>query len=315
LRYFFTESHTMMQGDSPVDFGVNAPTYIKGSDIAMFARDPETGKQVWSGEEGYPGDVDYLEFHIRGGPLKYNRITDRKGETHKQPYVPEWAESKVSTQAQHFVESRNFRFEHIANWYWKKPLVVATYDAELFGHHWYEGPKFLYYIFKKMHYDQNQTELTTPSSYLAEHQYLQEIHPTPSSWGDKGTFDKWMYGSVAWMYRHMNDACEEMIHLATWGREKGLMDAGAEHPGVRILSQMARFLLISQNSDHGFNMSNGHFVDRIKQLFFSDLDNFWILANMFSKYMLEGVYDEVRLRKMEREMAIFPVIDPFVYAR
>jgi 1,4-alpha-glucan branching enzyme len=78
---------------------------------------------------------------------------------------------------------------------------------------------------------------------------------------------------------------------------------------------MARFLLISQNSDHGFNMSNGHFVDRIKQLFFSDLDNFWILANMFSKYMLEGEYDEVRLRKMEREMAIFPVIDPFVYAR
>jgi 1,4-alpha-glucan branching enzyme len=110
--------------------------------------------------------VDYLEFHIRGGPLKYNRITDRKGETHKQPYVPEWAESKVSTQAQHFMESRNFRFEHISHWYWKKPLVVATYDAELFGHHWYEGPKFLYYLFKKMYYDQNQTELTTPSIIL-----------------------------------------------------------------------------------------------------------------------------------------------------
>ncbi len=315
LRYFFTETHTLLRADSHVEFGVHAPAYIKGSQVAIFARDAETGKQVWSGEEGYPGDTDYLEFHIRGGPLKYNRITNRRSGLHKEPYVPEWAEGKASSHAQDFMQNRNFRFQHIRNWFWKKPLVVATYDAELFGHHWYEGPRFLYYMLKKMFYDQNETEMTTPSHYLAEHSLEQEVYPTPSSWGDKGTFDKWMYGSVAWMYRHMNQACSEMINLATWGAEKDMHHASKDEPGVRILSQMARYLLLSQNSDHGFNMSNGHFVDRIKDMFFEDLGNFWTLANMFVRYMKEGDYNEVHLRKLERDNTIFPVIDPFAYIR
>jgi len=313
IRYFFSETRTVLLGDSYLEFGVNAPAYIKGSQVAVFARDPETGKQVWSGDEGYPGDPDYLEFHIRGGPLKYNRITDRKG-SYKQPYNPEAAEFKASVHAQNFVENRNFRFQHIRNWFWKKPLVVATYDAELFGHHWYEGPKFIYYMLKKFHYDQNQTEFTTPSHYLAEHDNNQEVYPTPSSWGYKGTFEKWMFGSISWMYRHMNDACQEMINLANWAKSNEMHHSSPDEPGVRILSQMARELLLSQNSDAGFNISNGHFVDHIKDMFFRNLNNFWSLANMFSEYMKKGTFDEIKLRKMERAEQIFPVIDPFIWA-
>ncbi|MCE1248900.1 MAG: DUF1957 domain-containing protein [Firmicutes bacterium] len=313
IRYFFSETHTIMLGDSQNEFGVHAPVYVRGSEVAVFARDPETGKQVWSGDEGYPGDPDYLEFHLRGGPLKYNRITDRRG-TYKQPYVPEWAEAKAASHANHFMQNRNFRFDYIKNWFWKKPVVVATYDAELFGHHWYEGPRFLYYLLKKLHFDQNQTELTTGSHYLAEYNYNQELYPTPSSWGDKGTFDKWMYGSVSWMYRHMNDAVAEMINLSSWGKERELHYATSSDPGVRMLSQMARELLLAQNSDAGFNISNGHFIDRMKDMFFVNLNNFWKLANMFVTYMNTGEFDEVTLRKMERSENIFPVIDPFVYA-
>lgn len=313
LRYFYSETHTVLRGDSPAQFGVHAPVYIRGSQVSVFARDPETGKQVWSGDEGYPGDPDYLEFHIRGGPLKYNRITDRRG-SFKHAYVPQWAEAKAAVHAQNFMENRNFRFQYIKNMFWKKPLVVATYDAELFGHHWYEGPRFLYYLFKKLHYDQNQTELTTPMHYLAEYNYNQELFPTVSSWGDKGTFDKWMYGSVAWMYRHMNDACKEMIKLARWGVEKELYNQPKDNPGVRLLSQMARELLLSQNSDAAFNISNGHFIDRMKGMYFQNLNNFWLLANMFIDYMKTGECDEILLRKIERSELIFPVIDPFVWA-
>ncbi len=314
LRYFFSETHTVLLGDSYNEFGVNAPSYIKGSQVAVFARDPETGKQVWSGDEGYPGDPDYLEFHIRGGPLKYNRITDRRG-GFKQPYVQERAEFKASIHAQNFLENRNFRFNHIKHWFWKKPVVVATYDAELFGHHWYEGPRFIYYLFKKLHYDQNQTELTTPMHYLAEHSYNQEIWPTPSSWGHKGTFEKWMYGSISWMYRHMNDACQEMVNLASWAVEKQLYNEPWDNPGRRMLNQMARELLLAQNSDAGFNISNGHFIDRMKDMYFRNLNNFWMLANMFVGWMQTGNFDDVRLRKVERAEQIFPIIDPFVWAK
>ncbi len=300
LRYFFTETHAVLLADAPAAFGTHAPVYLKGSDVAAFARDPETGKQVWSGEEGYPGDPDYLEFHIKGGPLKYNRITSR-GSDYKEPYVREWALEKAARHAQHFMESRNFRFEHIKNWFWKKPLVVAMYDAELFGHHWYEGPDFLYFLFKKLYYNQNQTELITPGAYLARYPRNQEVFLNPSSWGDKGTFDKWMYGSVSWMYRHAHEALEEMTAMLSDFHQNRREDEVA----ARIVKQAKREVLQSMNSDIPFVISNGHFVDRMKEFFFDDLERFWKLASLYWNVDMDQALRACLLRRLEMENPIF----------
>jgi len=309
VRYFFSEARTVLDADSRAEFGVNAPVFVRGSNIAVFPRDPETGKQVWSGEEGYPGDPDYLEFHIRGGPLKYNRITDRRGGGAKQPYNREWALSKAASHAQHFMESRNFRLSYVRQWFWKKPLVCAPYDAELFGHHWYEGIDFIYFLIKKLYHNQNQTELTTPSHYLAEYPTNQEVCPCVSSWGDKSTFDKWMYGSVSWMYRHGHEAVEEMVRMANHGREEEPSELAR-----RILAQAARELLLAQNSDVPFVISNGHFVDRMKEIYFTSLENFWRLSTMYWELAAGRAPDEISLRNMEVGSSIFPEIDPLLYA-
>jgi len=310
LRYFFTETHAVLESDCPIAFGTHAPVYLKGSNVAAFARDPETGRQVWSGEEGYPGDPDYLEFHIRGGPLKYNRITSRKSDR-KEPYVSEWAIKKASRHAQHYMEARNFRFRYIKNWFWKKPLVVAMYDAELFGHHWYEGTDFLYFLLKKMYYDQNETELITPSAYLARYPRNQEVFITPSSWGDKGTFDKWLYGSVSWMYRHSHEVIRELGAMASDLKTNRQDDQIAK----RIVRQAAREVLQAMNSDVPFVISNGHFVDRMKEFFFQDLERFWILAGLY--WNSGGMSDLTicRLRRFEMENPIFPEVDPFAFIR
>ena len=308
LKYFFVETHAVLKGDCPSAFATHAPVYIKGSNVACFPRDPETGKQVWSGDEGYPGDPDYLEFHIKGGPLKYNRITSR-GSDHKEPYVRQWAMEKAARHAQHFMEARNFRFSYIQNWFWKKPLVVAMYDAELFGHHWYEGPDFLYYLLKKFYYDQNETELITPSGYLARYLRNQDMHITPSSWGDKGTFDKWMYGSVAWMYRHVHDALREFEAMAHDLRrmEEGLIPRETLELKGRIFRQATREVLQAMNSDIAFVISNGHFVDRMKEFFFDSLERFWILYSTY--WNLEDEVDlEARLLRLELENPIFPAL-------
>ncbi len=303
LRYFFTETHALLLGDCPSAFGTHAPVYLKGSDVAAFARDPETGKQVWSGEEGYPGDPDYLEFHIKGGPLKYNRITSRKS-NYKEPYVRSWAIEKAAKHAQHFMEARNFRFEYIKNWFWKKPLVVAMYDAELFGHHWYEGPDFLYFLFKKLYYNQNQTELITPSAYLARYPRNQEMFINPSSWGDKGTFDKWMYGSVSWMYRHSHEAIEELREMV-----KDLKNSPNDPIGEKIIAQAQREVLQSMNSDLAFVISNGHFVDKMKGFFFDSLNRFWKLASIY--WLSRNDKSSICLvEKMCKENPIFPRIEP-----
>jgi predicted glycosyl hydrolase (DUF1957 family) len=296
FSYFFSEARTVIDADSRVEFGAHAPVFVRGSNVAVFPRDPETGKQVWSGEEGYPGDPDYLEFHIRGGGTK-------------QPYNRDWAMSKAASHAQHFLESRNFRFGYIRQWFWKKPLVCAPYDAELFGHHWYEGVDFIYFLLKKLYYNQNQTELTTPSHYLAEYPTNQEVWPCVSSWGDKSTFDKWMYGAVSWMYRHGHEAVEEMIRMASHARAGEPTELGR-----RVLAQAAREVLLAQNSDVGFVISNGHFVDKMKEMFFTSLENFWRLSTMYWELAAGRPPDEIALRNMEVGSSIFPEIDPLVFA-
>ncbi len=305
FRYAFGEEHAATRGDCQAEFGVNAPIYAKGSQIAIFARDPETGKQVWSGDEGYPGDPDYLEFHIRGGPFKYNRITDRRG-GHKQPYVPRWATQRAADHAGHFMDCRRGRFEYLRRAMWKKPLVVAPYDAELFGHHWYEGPQFLYFLLKKLHFDQNHTELITPSAYLAKNPACQEMYANVSSWGHNGTFEKWMYGHISWMYRHGHEAAGEMGKMARSGAANELQN--------RLLCQAARQLMLAMSSDLPFVISNGHFVDRMKDLFFDALRGFWRLSSEFWQAQDGGDIDEEYLRCLELENCLFPDLDPNWFA-
>lgn len=298
FRYFFSEADTVLRGDGPAEFGVNSPVYIKGSSLAAFPRDPETGTQVWSGDDGYPGDVDYLEFHLRGGPFKYNRITDRKS-GYKQPYNPEWADRKASSHAGHFVYCRNARFEYLRKVMWKKPLVIAPYDAELFGHHWFEGPRFLYYLFKKLHYDQSVSELITPSSYLHANPTGQDLYLSTSSWGEKATFEKWMRGDTAWMYRHVHEAArayEALVHQAP-----------SDELRQRALRQAGRQLMLAMSSDLPFVISNGHFIDRMKDQFFEALREFW---SLHQEIISGQPINQLRLRRLEIETCLFPELSP-----
>jgi predicted glycosyl hydrolase (DUF1957 family) len=303
--YTFGETHCVSRGDAPAEFGVNAPVYAKGSRLTIFPRDPETGKQVWSGDEGYPGDPDYLEFHIRGGPFKYNRITDRRGGD-KHPYNPDWAEAKAAQHAGHFLMCRNARFEFLRHTMWKKPLIVAPYDAELFGHHWYEGPQFLYYLFKKLHFDQNQTELTTPSAYLAANPTGQDMYCNVSSWGHEGTFEKWMYGATSWMYRHGHEAASTLGRLCRQGYDNELQR--------RVLAQAARCLMVATSSDLPFVISNGHFVDRMKDQFCGNLRAFYALCEDYEQLRSGLGIDEARLRSLELENCLIPNLQPEWFA-
>ncbi len=86
----------------------------------------------------------------------------------------------------------------------RKPIVVATYDAELFGHWWFEGPDFIENFFRKVYYDQNVFELITPSEYLQKEKEIQLVKPADSSWGDKGYYEVWLNGTNDWIYRHLH---------------------------------------------------------------------------------------------------------------
>ena len=48
----------------------------------------------------------------------------------------------------------------------RKPIIVAPYDAELFGHWWFEGPDWLNFLIRKIACDQETIRLITPTEYL-----------------------------------------------------------------------------------------------------------------------------------------------------
>ena len=79
--------------------------------VAVLGRDSATGKQVWSGEHGYPGDEWYLEFHkkfveadAKSLGLRYWRISQDKADIGaKSLYEPHQAEARTRDHAAHFV--------------------------------------------------------------------------------------------------------------------------------------------------------------------------------------------------------------------
>ncbi len=62
FRYFMVDSHGLMNASERPWHGVAAPLACPNG-VAAFARDPESSRQVWSAQEGYPGDSWYREFH------------------------------------------------------------------------------------------------------------------------------------------------------------------------------------------------------------------------------------------------------------
>ncbi len=272
IRYFLVDTHGLLHADPRPRYGPYAPVFTPHGPAA-FARDAESSRQVWSAEEGYPGDPDYRDFYRDIGfdldfdyvrpyihpdgirchtGLKYHRITGKTNA--KEVYRPRTALERAAVHAGNFMFNREKQIGHLAGVMGRPPIVVAPYDAELFGHWWYEGPDFLNFLLRKIRYDQRVFALTTPGEYLTRHPTQQVATPSDSSWGHKGFWEVWLEGSNAWIYPHLLVAANRMTELArTHSAPDGLTE--------RALRQAGRELLLAQSSDWAFIMKTGTTVD------------------------------------------------------
>ncbi|MEW5785260.1 MAG: 1,4-alpha-glucan branching protein domain-containing protein [Bacillota bacterium] len=317
VQYFITATHGVLYASPRPKYGVYSPI-LTPAGVAAFGRDPETSKQVWSSQEGYPGDYDYREFyrdiaydlpldyigphlHPPGmrsdSGIKYYRIT-RAGLAYKEPYRPEQAREKAAQHAGNFMFNREQQVKYLASIMGRPPIVVSPYDAELFGHWWFEGPQWLEYLCRKIAYDQGDVKMITPGEYLDLGYPLQLCTPNPSSWGDKGHNEVWLNGTNDWIYRHLHRAAEEMIGLAT------------EHPAAegllkRALNQAARELFLAQSSDWPFIMSSGTMVEYAHRRITGHLVRFRVL----SRQIRGGAIDEGWLKRLEETDNLYPHID------
>jgi 1,4-alpha-glucan branching enzyme len=322
LRFFICDAHAIMFGSPQPRRGIYAPV-ITPAGVAAFARDVETSEQVWSSEIGYPGDPDYREFYRdlgydgdyeyvqpylhsdgvrRNLGIKYYRVTGKVELGLKQPYVPSWATQKAALHAGNFMFNRQAQVLHLRPALGRKPLVVSPYDAELFGHWWFEGPQFLNYLIRKIHFDQSQVRLATPIDYLDEYPDNQHQQLATSSWGAEGYYRVWINGETEWLYLHQHVAEERMVELA---REH----PNAEGQLARALNQAARELLLAESSDWAFIITTATSVHYATKRFRDHIHRFTRLYEMIKRNEI----DEAWLGEVEAMDTIFQEIDYRVY--
>jgi 1,4-alpha-glucan branching enzyme len=324
VRYFVVDSHALLYADEPPVYGVYAPVYCPSA-VAAFARDSESSEQVWSAEHGYPGDPLYRDFyrdigfdlpldyigphvHPEGHRLytgfKYHAITHEHLHD-KWVYDPEAARGRAGLHAAHFRGNLEKQVEHLASGMDRPPLVVSPYDAELFGHWWFEGPLFLGDVFRQLHFDQTTVETLTPGQYLERHPTNQRATPSASSWGLKGFNEQWLNETNAWIWPHLHAAGERMVELAT---ER----ASESDPLLRrALNQAARELMLAQSSDWPFILSTGTTTPYATRRFNEHIIRF----NHLYDQLKAGRVSVAFLRRLESEDNLFPDIDYRLYAR
>ncbi|HZH03914.1 MAG TPA: 1,4-alpha-glucan branching protein domain-containing protein [Myxococcaceae bacterium] len=323
IRFFFVDTHGIADATPRPLYGAYAPIFTEAG-VAAFARDPESSQQVWSSEFGYPGDPAYREFYRDIGwdldldyirpyiqatgarkntGFKYYRVTGKS--SHKEPYDPDVARERAAQHAGNFFFNREKQFEFLSSRMGgRTPIVVSPYDAELFGHWWFEGPLFLESLFRKCAFDTQAFRLSTPAEFLREHPEQQVATPAFSSWGEAGYAKMWLDGSNDWIYRHLYHCSALMTQAAQDYPDPDALKR-------RALNQAARELLLAQSSDWAFIMKTGTMVDYAIRRTREHVQRFLRLHGQ----VRAGRVDEGWLGSVEAKDNVFPEIDYRVYRR
>lgn len=321
LRYAVLDGHGLLHARPRPRYGVYAPICSRNG-VAFFGRDSEATLPVWSARDGYPGHSSYREFHRDLGwdlpledlkplgldqprplGLKLHAVTNHNAPLDaKQPYSPVVAAEQVRLHAGHYLQGRRIQLEQLKQAMVADPLLVAPFDAELFGHWWFEGPAFLTELFRQAP-DQG-ISFTRLRDVLKQAGQLQLCDPCPSSWGQGGFHNYWLNDTNAWIVPEWEKASAAMVERCSRGvgREKDL----------ELLQQAARELLLAQSSDWSFILRAGTTTELARERVKRHLGRFWLLIQAIE------TGDELPknwIKEVQQDDRLFPLIQPLDWAQ
>ena len=322
-EYSIVDSHGILHADPMPKYSVFSPVRDV-NDLILFGRDPESSKQVWSADTGYPGDYNYREFYRDLGwdedeeyigpylvapdirhdlGLKYHRITGNTSIEHKAIYDPKVAQETAISHGRHFVDSRISQGNRLIAQCNNSVHILSPYDAELFGHWWFEGPNFLKSLIE--YSSESELELVTPSDYLDITTEIQKVDVSISSWGNNGYFETWLNGNNDWIYdglRNAEDKMQRLCHL--YPKEK---ISEEEH---RALQQAGRELLLAQSSDWAFILTSETTSEYATKRVRDHLSNFMTINTMLKTKNIDINF----IDSLFYNNNIFPDIDYTVFS-
>ena len=340
IEYFFIDTHLVeegaiftpynhMMGDVPHAFEINGngkpkvsfyqPFYADTPDrskaqVAFFTRDPRTSVQVWSGDTGYPGDGNYLEFHKKHWPggHRYWRVTGSRIDLGlKKPYFPEVAAECTHAHAAHFAQIAVQAIAKNPPTPGTPPILTAPFDAELFGHWWYEGPMFLENVAREFAKPENPLKLITCGEYLDKHPPKGYVALEEGSWGKNGTNEVWLNPDTAWTWKHIYPAEKEVQKMAASGKWRGNSVA------TRLAKQICRELLLLESSDWQFLITTGAARDYAEKRFDTHADQLQSLMDIWKHYEKTGAIpaeSHKTLQALEERDSVFADINPELWA-
>lgn len=315
VKWIQLASHSVITAEDKSKYGGYLPLELP-SGLHAFARDWNISNLIWSSKSGYPCDSDYREFYRDIGyylPMetirpyihepavrvftgyKYYAITGKNDI--KNFYDMDKAMSKVSLHVDNFLYHIRRKGLMLNSYCIENPVNTLTFDAELFGHRWFEGIEFLKQFLKRASSDSNY-QLTTPYYLLAHDCPSEKLRVNECSWASDGGADTWLDGSNSWIYRHTLKAIDRMQELTHRFPDQGSLKG-------RFLNQASREVLLSMASDwpciiHD-NTSTSYAEKRVR----NHLGSF----NVVYSSMCKNTVNTEWLINAERRNAIFPDID------
>jgi len=270
--------------------------------LMVFGRDQASSSEVWNADEGFPGDERYRDFMRDIGleaPIEYLREylgengerqftglkyfrASREGEN-SAIYDPELASRAIEEHTVRFISSRGAQLAALEASGVENPIVVCAFDADLFGHWWFEGTEFLERVFRKAA-TRTDFVFTTPGAYLATHKEtaFPPASPVSSSWGEGGYFETWTSAENNWVYFEMQKRSEQLARFVRLFEEnRSDFTEGMIAHRQRCIQLLTKELLLAQSSDWGFLMQNepsrGYAEKRTRE-HFSNFDKVWAAA-------------------------------------
>ncbi|MCB2210506.1 DUF1957 domain-containing protein [bacterium] len=251
----------------------------KEGPVGVLTRDSKTSLQVWSGEYGYPGDGNYLDFHKKHFPggHKYWRVTRSDADLgDKEEYVPGKIEGRLGENADHFY---GLLQETIAGA--DVPVadrfVVSPFDTELFGHWWFEGPHFLEKVLALI---ANENKLEAAHGF----ELINDSHDAPliklpeGSWGEGGHHYIWLNDKTAWTWPLIHAAEKHMTRLVREHKD-------ADGKLKEMLEQLARELLVLEASDWQFLISTIAAADYAEMRINLHANDFEFIRGLIDKHL------------------------------
>ena len=316
IKWTTVAAQAFFLSEDKVEKGNFAPVKTKDG-FYFFARNHFLSNLVWSDTEGYPCDADYREFyrdigydlpwdyvqpyvhepHVRVFTgFKYWAITGQTAD--KKPYNPEKANEKLNLHAANFIYNVKNQGRLLENRLDTDPVYTISFDAELFGHWWYEGISWLEKVIRLTSFEKN-INLVTSSDVIRDNPDVQILTPAYSSWGTGGYSQVWTDSSSnAWMLRNAIKSVERMSEIAErFPLQKSLKQ--------RFLNQAARETFLLMSSDWPFIVHNHTSEEYANKRFCSHVQN----LNLVYENMSKNAVNTEWLVKAEKRDNLFQQID------